>query len=227
VIVAEIQANGDELSALSTPQTRPTTQAPCHRRQRNNGPNAGTVNSPANAQKALGIGAVDVKTQTTPGYQSRGPAADGRYKPDLQAPTNVETASSSSDTATQVFTGTSCATPHAAGAAAAGPQLPARQHLRYRPGPGLLVPDRQRSVAWPFDNTTGAGLVKLSVNGSFWRGSATVGNLQTIDIPISVGATSNRINVGLWWPEAPATHNDVDLSLVDPNGVVRASSVSG
>src|SRR5205085_11539262 len=84
----------------------------------NNGNDAQKQNHPELPQKVRGIGAVDDKSLATPSYQSLGPAGDGRIKPDIQAPTNVETASSASATATQVFTGTSAATPHAAGTAA-------------------------------------------------------------------------------------------------------------
>ena len=49
--------------------------------------------------------------------QGRGPATDGRYKPDIQAPTWSETASNTGDAALRVFSGTSGATPYASAAA--------------------------------------------------------------------------------------------------------------
>jgi hypothetical protein len=227
VVVAEMQAGGNELSSISAAADAAyDAGAVVIAANGNNGPNPSTVNVPAVAQKVLGIGATDLQTQTVPGYSSRGPAGDGRIKPDVLAPTNVETASSTTDTATQVFGGTSCATPHAAGAAALVRNFLRGSNFDIDPGQVYAYMIANGSVAYPFDNTSGAGLIQLSVNGNFWRSSANVGNQQTVDIPISVGATSNRMNVGLWWPEQPAAHNDVDLSLVDPSGVVRASSVS-
>ena len=74
--------------------------------------------SPGSAHKVIGVGSVDVQTLALAPTQSRGPTADGRIKPDLQAPTNTETASNASDTALRVFNGTSGATPYAGGAAA-------------------------------------------------------------------------------------------------------------
>lgn len=227
VIVSETQPGGTETSALSVAADAAyDAGAVVIAANGNFGPNPSTVAVPAVAQKALGIGAVDVKTLATPSYQGRGPAPDGRIKPDVQAPTNVETASSASTTATQVFTGTSCATPHAAGAAALARNFLRGSAFDIDPGQVYAYMIANGTVAYPFNNTTGAGLVKLGVNGYFWRSSASVGNLQTIEIPISVAATNNRMNVALWWPEQPATHNDVDLSIIDPSGVVRASSVS-
>jgi serine protease AprX len=193
----------------------------------NNGPGSGTVNAPAVAQKVLGIGSVDLKTLTTPSSQSLGPAPDGRIKPDLQAPTNVETASNASDTATQVFTGTSAATPHAAGAAAL-----LRSALG---GGGAVDPGRvyahmiaNGSLTYPFSNTNGAGLVRLPVAGSTLSLPQTISNRQTFELPLPLGQpdVNQPISMAIWWPEQPATHNDIDLSLVDPNGFVRASSVS-
>ena len=59
--------------------------------------------------------------------------------------------------------------------------------------------------AYPFNNTNGAGRVNLPINGNFWRGSTTIANAQTVDIPIGVPATNNQLNAAIWWPEAPAT----------------------
>src|SRR5262249_12807731 len=119
VIVAEMQPGGNETSSLSqAADSAYDAGAVVIAANGNGGPNASTVAAPAVAQKALGIGATALETQVVANLSARGPAPDGRVKPDLLGLTNVETASSASDTATRVFGGTSCATPHAAGAAA-------------------------------------------------------------------------------------------------------------
>ena len=225
VIVAEMQASGTELSAISAAADAAfDAGAVVIAANGNYGPSSGTVNVPAVAQKVLGIGAVDLKSLTTPSYQSRGPAGDGRIKPDLQAPTNVETASSAGTTATRVFGGTSAATPHAAGAAAL-----VRNLLRGGTGnvePGEVYAYMIMSGTQPPNNINGAGRIKLPDIGTFWRGSTTIGGAQSIDIPISVPSSNRQLNAAIWWPEKPAVHNDADLSLVDPAGNVRASSSS-
>ncbi|MDR7097826.1 hypothetical protein J2X04_000173 [Lysobacter niabensis] len=81
---------------------------------------------------------------------------------------------------------------------------------------------------YPFNNTSGAGPLRLPTNGWAWWGVVTVRNGDTIEIPIGIsGRGANTLDGALWWPETAAqAHNDVDLSLLDPSGTVRASSLS-
>lgn len=227
VIVAEMQAGGNEVSAISVAADNAfDAGAVVIAANGNNGSGASTVNVPAVAQKALGIGAIDVQSLATPSYQSRGPAGDGRIKPDIQAPTNVETASSSGVNATRVFGGTSAATPHAAGAAGLVRNFLRGNSGAIEPGNVYAYMILSGTRAWPFNNTNGAARIKLPVNGHYWRGTRNIANASTVDIPINVPATGNQLNAAIWWPESPGTHKDVDLSLVDPGGVVRDSSPS-
>lgn len=237
VIVAEMQGGGDDLSAISIAADNAfDAGAVIIAANGNNGPGASTVNSPANAHKAIGVGNFDVQTQAQVNSQSRGPAPDGRFKPDIQAPTNTETASSASDTAFRVFGGTSGATPYAAGAAAL-----LRNWLRgtsFSIDPGqvyahLILSGQQ---PYPFNNTSGAGPLRLPTDGWAWWGKVSVANGQTIDIPLGIsGGNSNTLDGALWWPETAfqfpfigrfEIHNDIDLYLIDPNGIIRASSIS-
>jgi serine protease AprX len=236
VIVGEIQGNGDDLSAISAAGDAAfDAGAVVIAANGNNGPLASTVNTPANAHRVIGVGNFDVQSQAQVTGQSRGPAPDGRFKPDIQAPTNTETASNASDTARQIFTGTSGATPYASGAGAL-----LRNWLR---GPNFSIDPGQvyaqlilsGQQVYPFDNTTGAGPIQLPTNGWAWWGKVSVGNGQTIDIPIQIsGQNPHRLDGALWWPESASqvgetrveVHNDIDLHLVDPSGATRASSVS-
>ncbi|MFD0579509.1 S8 family peptidase [Dactylosporangium darangshiense] len=103
----------------------------------NTGPGAGTVTSPASADAALAVGAVDKGDQLAD-FSSRGPrAGDGGVKPDLTAPGVDIVAARSKDASEGTpigesylrMSGTSMATPHVTGAAAALKQ----QHPQWTP----------------------------------------------------------------------------------------------
>ncbi|MGW0877945.1 S8 family peptidase, partial [Streptomyces sp. NPDC002740] len=95
----------------------------------NAGPDAGTVSSPASAEKALAVGAVDANDAVA-SFSSRGPTADNLVvKPDITAPGVDITAAVAPGSVIAreageqppgyaTISGTSMATPHVAGAAA-------------------------------------------------------------------------------------------------------------
>jgi len=91
----------------------------------NEGPGAGTVGSPGAAESALTVGAVDGEDRIAE-FSSVGPTADSALKPDLTAPgVDIVAAKAANgvlgDPAADGYvsmSGTSMATPHAAGAAA-------------------------------------------------------------------------------------------------------------
>ncbi|HXV97626.1 MAG TPA: S8 family serine peptidase, partial [Anaerolineae bacterium] len=73
-----------------------------------------SLSSPSDAQGAFAVGAVNWADDVLEPYSSQGPTADGRIKPDLSAPSVVDSASYKPE----AFDGTSAAAPHVAGAAA-------------------------------------------------------------------------------------------------------------
>jgi len=73
----------------------------------------GQSGTPADARGAFTVGAVKWSNDVLEPYSSQGPTNDGRIKPDLVAPSAVQSASYK-----PFFDGTSAATPHVAGAAA-------------------------------------------------------------------------------------------------------------
>ena len=73
-----------------------------------------SLSSPSDARGSFAVGAVNWADDVLEPYSSNGPTADGRIKPDLSAPSVVDSASYDPDP----FDGTSAATPHVAGAAA-------------------------------------------------------------------------------------------------------------
>lgn len=240
VIVGEMQGSGNDLSAVSLAADGAfNAGAVVIAANGNNGPNASTVNTPANAHKVIGVGNFDVQTQNQINSQSRGPAPDNRIKPDIQVPTNTETASNGcafgqncvgagSDTAFRVFGGTSGATPYASGAAALLRNWLRGTSFSIDPGQVYAQIILSGQQSYPFNNTSGAGSLRLPTDGWAWWGKVSVTNGLTIDIPLTISSgTANTFDGALWWPESPFwVHNDVDVSLVDPSGVVRASSLS-
>src|SRR5262245_39153819 len=236
VIVAEMQGSGNESSAISVAADAAfDAGSAVIAANGNNGPGGGTVNVPAVAHKVIGVGAFDVETGTQFGGQSQGPASDGRFKPDIQTPNLTETASTGcafgvvcaplSNTANRVFGGTSGAVPYGGAAAA----LARNWMLRFgQTDPGHVYARLILAAQdpFPFDNTVGAGRIKLPINGVSWWGKVSVGNGQVVDIPLSIGSGKHDLDGSLWWPEGQSGHNDVDLSLVSPSGSVVASSIS-
>jgi hypothetical protein len=92
----------------------------------NSGPSALTIDSPGNAKNVVAVGAAangSAGANSLASFSGRGPCADGRLKPDIAAP-GVSIASASADElhssdncSTRLGSGTSMATPTAAGAA--------------------------------------------------------------------------------------------------------------
>ena len=237
VIYGGMQGSGNYLSALSIAADNAfDAGAVVIGINGNFGPAAGTVNSPANAHRVIGVGNFDVQTLAQVASQSRGPTPDGRIKPDIQAPTNTETASNASDTALRTFTGTSGAAPYAAGAAALLRNFLLNTIPVVDPGQvySLLILSGQQVS--PFNNTSGAGPLRLPTGGTIFFGKVAVNNGGTIDIPLKIGGGLNVLDAALWWPETATVflggqvtievHNDIDLHLLNPGGATVATSLS-
>jgi serine protease AprX len=193
----------------------------------NTGPNPAPIECPANARKVLAVGAVDsVSPYTYQDYTSRGPTSDGRFKPDFLAPANVTTANNSSDTGTAGFGGTSAAAPNAAGAAALWHNWVKGVAPAVEPGQiyaHLIAMGDSAS----FDNTNGAGILKLPLNTTWTGGKTTVSQSQNVNISVSVPNAVSRLDAAIWWPDSDIIqHSDIDLNVFDPNGALKGSSGS-
>ncbi len=195
-----------------------------------NTPGDGSVCAPASARRVLGIGAHI--GGTTDLLQSRGPTPDGRIKPDIQAPTEVITASSAlNNTSTTEFGGTSCAT--ALAGASAGLLREWLMAYKQSIDPGqvyaqMILSGTRKS---PFTASTGAGPLRLPAGGRAWWGKVSVSHHEEFKVKIpAVEGWVDRIDVAIWWPEdleldangLPIDErNDIDLYLYDPNGTER------
>ncbi|HEY3080446.1 MAG TPA: S8 family serine peptidase [Chloroflexota bacterium] len=228
VFIAEMQAGESESGAIATAADNAfAAGAVVIAANGNYGSGASTVRSPAIAHKVIGVGAYNVETLATPSYQSRGPATDGRYKPDIQAPTDTETASNVSAMATQSFGGTSGATPYGGAAAA----LTRNWLLKFgtsAPGATYARMILGGQHPWPYDNVEGAGDLKLPTCSTSYWGTVTINSTgSTVDIPISVPLWRSGLQASLWWPEGVSeSHDDIDVHIIDPSNVERAKGFS-
>src|SRR5690606_33373972 len=124
--------------------------------------------SPGNAHRALAVGAVDVQTQVLNSSSGRGPTTDGRTKPDILAPTNTRAASTTSNTALQVFGGTSGATPYASGAAALARNFMRGANATIDPGLVNAYMIVSGHLASAGNNSLGGGIIALPINSHAW-----------------------------------------------------------
>lgn len=234
VIVAEIQDRSVSFGSISTAADNAFNLGKIVIAANGNyGPEPGTVASPANAHKAIGVAAYDVVSLVDWTISARGPAEDGRIKPDLTMPNRTETASNVTPTGLLVFGGTSGATPYAAGMA-----MLWRNYLLAQTGvsphPGLVYAHLILSgpLAFPsFDSIRGVGHASMpSPAATFFRGQVSITAGQTLSLPLSMGTGSRTsLQAALWWPEEVGGqvnpyHNKIELRLVDPTGAVKAAS---
>jgi hypothetical protein len=228
VLVAEIQAPEPETGVIATAADGAyDAGAVVISANGNAGPGASTVNSPGIAHKVIGIGALDVVSNALVPASGRGPATDGRIKPDLMAPTNTEAASNAADNALAVFANTSGAAPYAGAGAALARRFLRGTATSIDPGQVYAFLILGGEKAFPFDDNTGAGLLVMPTGGVARWGKVSVTAGNTVEVPLPVAAGQQRVEAAIWWPERqPETHDDVDLHLIDPAGTSRSFSVS-
>ncbi len=207
------------------------------------------------AHKAITVGAYEIDTpcifwgvnSNVCSYSGRGPAPDGRYKPDILGYTNWETARANNDNATSEFGGTSAATPSiAAMAQIYNNFLEKASNFASWLSPGhvyaAVLGSGEHQTFWEGSynyigvepnisnlNIEGVGRPKMFVNGSLNFGSAQIndtGDIVTVNLDVPDGACG--IQAAIWWPEgSDQDHNDIDIHLANPDGVTFAAGQSG
>jgi serine protease AprX len=238
VIVAQIQQEGENGAVAQAANAAFDAGTVVVAANGNDGESTedGSVAEPASASRVLGVGNFDVVNGSQINEQGRGPGIDGRIKPDIQAPTNTETAGNGClymrdcrgvviKEALRPFSGTSGAVPYAAGAAALLRNLVARTMKTNAVDPGLVYALMILSGQRPkFDNDHGAGPLRLPTDGTLLWGVVTVKHGDTFEVPVHVHPHQKIVDAALWWPEDLGGHNNVDLTIVDPNGKEEASN---
>lgn len=121
------------------------------------GTTASSLAQPADCSTVLAVGASQVLTDTLKSYSSEGPTTDGRNKPEITGPADVQTSLTSS------FGGTSAAAPHIA--AAAGLLRDQNSALTLAQLRAALT-DSTVDLSTPgFDFRTGNGRLSLDADG--------------------------------------------------------------
>ncbi len=221
----------------------------------NDGPNAGTVSSPSTAKNSVTVGNHQARYNGAPDNlmsgSSRGPTDDGRIKPDIIAPGGYvrscraqeaqDTAGSSWQSTWYLeYTGTSMATPNAAGASAL-----IREYLleiAQRPSPqgalikALLVLGAQdintRDIP---NNDEGWGRVNLketlapSQGRGIWVDDRSMlsNTGQSKSYVFNVTFANSQLKTVLAWSDARGSRfsnnqlvNDLDLEVESPDGTI-------
>jgi hypothetical protein len=84
----------------------------------------------------------------------------------------------------------------------------------------------------PYPNNKGAGRFIVGRNSfATWQISTRdVGHGQFVDIPLLVagflGYSPRNLRVGVWWQDPSASHNNIDLFVLMPNGTQALSGAS-
>jgi len=210
----------------------------------NEGPARYTIGSPGAAANALTVGAV-----ADPGhngfslcyFSSRGPTADGRIKPDIVAPgVGIMAAYANSTNGYVEMSGTSAATPFAAGTAAlmldANPNLTPSQVYNYI---------KSTAVDWgPVGQDIDYGCGRLNTYGAVQVAGGYIG--RSMPLPahmyraetliartaydywtINVTNTTYPIAITMIMPNwSSSTNPDFDMYLYNPSGTQVASSTT-
>ncbi|MDF1809519.1 MAG: S8 family serine peptidase [Phycisphaerales bacterium] len=206
------------------------------------GTSYGTTAPPGNNKNAISVGALNSNNDSMTGFSSWGPSDDGRLRPVISAPGcqsngdgGVTSTDSSSDTAYSTLCGTSMASPTAAGIGALiledfRNQYPSMGDPSNQLMKTILIQGAEDILNTGPDFQTGYGSMRAVDSIDFMRS----GNFdeQVVDqgssstFTINVGAGDPALKITMVWDDpagapnvAPNLVNDLDLIVIDPNGV--------
>ena len=195
-----------------------------------------SIDSASTAKNVITVGAVDTAGQIS-SFSGWGPTDDGRLKPDVVA-NGVSVYSTSVHSGYSSMTGSSMSTPAVSGALALLSELNNEingHHLRASTAKALVAHTAQDEgeagpdykYGWGVMNAKAASeLIKLdNGNGSHIR----IPSIQSggeYNFPVTVAKGDQELKATIAWTDAAGTPyaskaliNDLDLILIDPNGV--------
>jgi hypothetical protein len=170
---------------------------------------------------------------------SRGPTKDGRLKPEISARGTNEV-STAPDNSTQVFSGTSAASPGVAGVCALLYEAYKSFHNGQNPESALIkasILNTATDIGTPGpDYQFGFGVIDayrayhLIAENRFQNHAIQQNEMQEYKITIPTGSPLAKFMI--YWAEEPASLlapkaliNDLDMEVVDPNGTIHKSWV--
>jgi hypothetical protein len=188
------------------------------------------------AKNTLSVGNMDNTTYTISYASSRGPATDGRIKPDIVAG-GVNITSTDVNNYYLTLSGTSMASPTATGILTLITERYKQLHAGINPDGALLkalVTDCAVDLGNPGpDFTYGFGMISARTTvealeqNHYFTGSVDDKAIQLFPLP-SVPAGISQLKILLYWPDEPALPtatsslvNDLDLTVTEPGGLVH------
>lgn len=164
-----------------------------------------------------------------------GTTGDGRYKPDLSAPSSITTASNESDTALGYYSGTSGATPFVGGAALL---LRNRMQIPDDVPPGAVYAMLMLCAEKKGVEREGEGRLRLPGMDEelVWGSVDSLARGDTLTFRVwPGGAEPMRLSAAIWWPETAdpfigmprtGTRSRLGVGLVPPAGPIESSTDS-
>ncbi len=206
------------------------------------GSSYGTTAPPSNNKNSISIGAVNSNNDSMTSFSSWGPSDDGRIRPVIVAPGcqtggdgGVTSTGDGSNTQYITICGTSMASPTAAGIGALilqdfRVQFPAWGDPSNQLMKAILIQGAEDILNTGPDYQAGYGSIRgvdsidFMRTGNFEEGVVDQGTSSTFTINVNPGDPEFKVTI-VWDDPAgapnvsPALVNDLDLIVIDPNGV--------